>query len=309
MTVRNSTPLIALDGLVLDTETTGLDPAVARIVEIGAVGLAGGRVQPADTLHALVRPGAPVPAAATAIHGIDDARVADAPTFAAVWPKLRERIGASVVVGHNLGFDLAVLRRECERAKLPFDMPRALDTRLLAQVVEPNLSGYTLEGLSAWLGIKPERRHSALGDAATTARIFTALVPRLRDSGVRTLGEAMRACRALSVVLDEQHRAGWEDTAQVPTASEGADALGRIDSYPYRHRVRDVMRSPAQFVDAGTPVGQALTRLMEQRISSLYVSPAAGGATRLPPALSPNATCCARSRDTAPRRSTCRYRC
>src|SRR5262245_57123136 len=110
MTVRNSTPLIALDGLVLDTETTGLDPAVARIVEIGAIALAGGRAQPADTLHALVRPGSPIPPAATAIHGIDDAKIADAPTFAAVWPKLRERIGASVVVGHNLGFDLAVLR-------------------------------------------------------------------------------------------------------------------------------------------------------------------------------------------------------
>lgn len=276
MNAVNSAPLMALDAFVLDTETTGLDPTTARIVEIGAIRLASGRMISGDTLYALVRPDTSIPAVATGIHGIDDAKVAGVPIFAEVWPKLRERIGVSVVVGHNLGFDLAVLRRECQRAHLPFDAPRALDTRLLAQVVEPNLAGYTLESLSAWLGIIPmEQRHSALGDATTTARIFMALVPRLRDVGVRTLGEATRACRALPGTLDEQHRAGWEDTAIAPSRSEAGGTLGRIDSYPYRHRVRDVMRSPAQFVKADTSLGQALSRLMDQRISSLYVRAAA----------------------------------
>ena len=47
--------------------------------------------------------------------------------------------------------------------------------------------------------------------------------------------------------------------------------LGRIDSYPYRHRVRDVMRAPAKFVDSDTPLNQAMKIMMDDRISSLFV--------------------------------------
>ena len=58
-----------------------------------------------------------------------------------------------------------MLKRECERAGLPWAAPRTLDTRLLAQVAEPHLGGYTLEHLASWLGVAVEGRHSALGDA------------------------------------------------------------------------------------------------------------------------------------------------
>jgi DNA polymerase-3 subunit epsilon/CBS domain-containing protein len=273
MIVRNSTPLIALDAVVLDTEATGLDPASARIVEIGAVRIVRGRVVPEDGFHCLVRPDTRIPPAATAIHGIDDARVADASPFAEVWPKLSEYIGGAIVIGHTFGFDLALFKRECERSKIQFVQPRTLDTRLLAQVAEPNLAGYTIEAVTTWLGIGLEGRHSALGDAITTARIFTALVPKLRAVGIRTLAEATRACSTLTSVLDEQHRAGWLEGAGGQARSESEQALARIDSYPYRHRVRDVMRSPARFVTADTPLRHAITLLMDERISSLYVQP------------------------------------
>ena len=132
-----------------------------------------------------------------------------------------------------------MLKSECERAGIPFRRPRTLDTRLLAQVAEPNLAEFTLEGLAAWLGIELAQRHSALGDALTTARIFTALVPKLRDGGIRTLGEAAQACRAMTDMLDEQHRAGWVEAVEAPAASDAERTLGRIDSYPYRHRIRE----------------------------------------------------------------------
>ena len=83
----------------------------------------------------------------------------------------------------------------------------------------------------------------------------------------------MQACRALTRVLDEQHRAGWVEPAEAPARAETERALARVDSYPYRHRVRDVMQSPAQFVAADTPLAAALTVLMDRRISSLYVRP------------------------------------
>jgi DNA polymerase-3 subunit epsilon/CBS domain-containing protein len=267
MVVPNATPLIALDAVVIDTETTGIDPADARIVEVAAVRIQGGQILDGTYSH-FVRPGIPIPKASTAIHHIDDSKVAGAPTFAEIWPELRKLIGSSIVIGHTIGFDLAVLKRECQRTGHTFEQPRVLDTRLLAEIAEPALADYTIESLAAWLGIEMTSRHSAAGDALATARIFSALVPKLRDGGIRTLAEATRACGTLIRVLDEQHRAGWVD------ASGRLDierTLDRIDSYPYRHRVRDVMHTPAKFVDSNTPLGQAIKKMSDDRISSLFV--------------------------------------
>ena len=272
----NSAQLISLDAVVIDTETTGLDPASARIVEIGAMRLVGGRVDPADSFQRIVRPDIPIPTASTAIHQIDEAAVANASRFAEVWPQLSDYIGDSVVVGHAIGFDLAVLKRECDRSRVRFRLPRTLDTRLLAQVAEPNLAGFSLEGLAYWLGVELAQRHSALGDSLTTARIFTALVPKLRDRGVRTLGEAAQACRAMTNVLDEQHRAGWVEPVESPDRMDAERTLDRIDSYPYRHRIREVMRTPPRFVTADTSLATALALLSAERISSLYIWPAKG---------------------------------
>ena len=272
MLVRNSTPLIALDAVVVDTETTGLDPAEARIVEIAAIRIVGGRLSD-ETFRSLVSPGVSIPPAATAIHHIDDAKVAGALRFADVWPALVDFIGRAVVIGHNIGFDLAVLDRECKRADLVYRHPRALDTRLLTEIIEPTLAAYTIESLATWLGIQSIERHSAKGDAITTARIFAALVPKLRDRGIRTVGEAILACRALTTVLEEQHHAGWVDTSVVPAVHDAERALARIDSYPYRHRIKDVMRAPAKFVSAETPLDKALKQMMAERVSSLFVRP------------------------------------
>jgi len=270
MAVSNATALIAIDALVIDTETTGLDPAKAWIVEFAGVRLVGGRIEEGATLHRLIRPGIPIPANTTAIHHIDDDKVADAPPFAAIWPDIAKAIGDNVVIGHTLGFDLAVLKRECERASQPFQQPSTLDVRLLAEVVQPNLANFTIEGLAAWLGIQIINRHSAAGDALTTAHIFTALVPKLRESRIRTVGEAIQACRNLTSVLDRQHRAGHL-AADAPARSDSEETLRRIDSYPYRHRIRDAMQPP-QFIRQGVSAGEALRRLVDQRISSVYVT-------------------------------------
>ncbi len=71
----------------------------------------------------LVRPDEPIPASSTRIHGIDDAAVAAANGFAGVWPAFSAFIGDHVVIGHTLGFDLAVLKRECDRAGARLEAP------------------------------------------------------------------------------------------------------------------------------------------------------------------------------------------
>jgi CBS domain-containing protein len=266
----SATPLIALDAVVIDTETTGLDPSRALIVEMAAVRISAGRL--AETsFRRLVRPGEPIPHSSTRIHGIDDAAVADAPDFAAAWPEFCAFAADAVVIGHAVGFDLAVIKRECERAGLPWRRPRTLDTRLLAEIAEPNLAGYTLESLAAWLGVEITDRHSARGDAFACAHVFLGLLPRLREGGIRTLAEAERACRALTEVLDQHHRAGWVEPVGAPAQVDTERTLRRIDSYAYRHRVRDIMRSPPEFVAGDVTVRDALARLMRLKISSLYV--------------------------------------
>jgi DNA polymerase-3 subunit epsilon/CBS domain-containing protein len=268
--VSNATPLIALDAVVIDTETTGLDPAKAWIVEIAAVRLTGGRLDTRASFRRLLRPGEPIPASATRIHGIDDAAVAAAPTFAAIWPELAAFLGNSIVIGHTLGFDLAILKRECERAGIAWVRPRSLCTRLLAEVTEPRLPSYALDDLAAWLELEITDRHTALGDATTCAQIFLALLPKLRAGNIRTLAEAERACLALTEVIDKHHRAGWIEPNAASARADAERVLDRIDSYPYRHRVREIMHVP-QFVAADQPLRAAIARMMSAQISSLFV--------------------------------------
>jgi CBS domain-containing protein len=241
---RGTTPLVALNAVVIDVETTGLDPRSARAIELAAVRLADGRLEAEDAFRRLIDPGEPIPRSATDIHGIDDAAVRGAPRFAQVWPELAAALGDAILIGHTVGFDLAVLSQECARASLAWVPPPALDTRLLAEIAEPELADYSPESLAAWLGLEIKDRHSALGDARAAGEIFQALVPRLRRRGIRTLAEAMRACRSLTRVLEQHHRAGWSETS---TPDETAEQGARIDSYPYRHRAAALM-SPARFI-------------------------------------------------------------
>lgn len=265
---NNATPLIALHAMVIDSETTGLDPAKARIIEFGAVPLNHGKLDEAKTTRLLIDPGIPIPEESTRIHKITDADVAAASRFAEAWPELSGLLAKPVVIGHTIGFDLAVLRHECTRAGIKWRAPRTLDTRLLAQVVQPHLSGYSIEHLAGWLGITVEGRHAAVSDAIVTAKIFLALIPKLREGNIRTLAEAEQACLALSNLLDDQHRAGWEEAVQSP-ASRAARTFARIDIYPYRHCVADVMSAPPKTILADEPLAAALKRMAVDKISSL----------------------------------------
>jgi DNA polymerase-3 subunit epsilon/CBS domain-containing protein len=275
--ISNATPLISLDAFVIDTETTGLEPANARIVEIGVVPLRAGTLAEGSSLRQLVNPGVPIPEEATNIHKIDETTVATAPAFVDAWPDIAAAMSGAILVGHTLGFDLAVLKRECARAGLPWTAPRTLDTQLLAQLAEPYLGGYTLEHLASWLGMAVEARHSALGDAVLTAKIFLALLPKLRGRNIRTLAEAEKACLALTGVLDEQHRAGWEQAVAAPE-TRAEVPLARIDPYPYRRRVADVMSAPVICIAGERTLGEALTRMAREKISSLLVAPAGAAA-------------------------------
>jgi len=264
----SATPLLALDAVAIDTETTSLDPNRARIVELGGIRIRAGRVAENERFRSLVDPGVPIPPTSTGIHGIDAARLKGAPDFSAAWKDFHAFVGDAAVIGHTIDYDLAVIGREARRAQAAFRVPRAIDIRILAEFARPDLPGFSLEQLAAWLDVNVEDRHSALGDAVMTARVFTKLVPLLRERGIRTFAEAEAACREFSEVIAQ--RGGWIPTG-VSAESEGERMLARLDAYPYRHRIGDVMSAPPFYIAEDATLAAAMNMLMQKRTSSVYV--------------------------------------
>ena len=207
-------PLEELPILVVDSETTGLDVAIVRIISLGAVRCHGHRLYPRINLDSLVNPGIPIPPRSTAVHGITDRMVAGAPDFAAGWPPLAEMIEGAVVVGHSIGFDLAILKAECDRYGLTWHTPPALDTALLYSALYPKEQDIGLESLATRFGVEIEGRHTALGDALVTAEVWVALMAQLIDRGVATYGAAREFSMGARVLLAQQRQAGWLPAAR-----------------------------------------------------------------------------------------------
>lgn len=273
----SSTPLVALSAIALDTETTGLDTSAARVIQIGGVRIDRGRLVEAGSLNRLVKPDVKIPPRTTEIHGLTDADVAGAPLFADIADTLEKWTGRSIWLGYAIGFDLAVLSREYERARRPWVQPRALDVRHLVQIVSPNIPDQGLETVAEWLGLDVEGRHTALGDAILTAKVYLALLPRLLERNIRTLAEAEAACRSLIERADGEHAAGWRAAVGPSEALRRSfGALARIDSFPYRHKVRDLMSAPAIAVPPDASLREVLRQLIDRQISSVLVEPEAG---------------------------------
>lgn len=191
---------------VFDTETTGLDPAGGdRIVAIGAVRVVNGRVLRQETFERLVHPQRPVPAASTAIHGITAEMLEGAPPIAEVLPAFARFAEDTVLVGHNVSFDLQFVKMAEPAAGVRLSQP-ALDTLLLHAALHPDHEDHTLEAIASRLGVSVVGRHTALGDALVTAEIFVALIALLRSRGMDTFAGAMAVSRRIYQARSEEER-------------------------------------------------------------------------------------------------------
>ena len=191
-----SVPLDRLSITVVDTETTGLDPDRGdEVIAIGAVRIVNGRILRQESFDSFVRPKREISEAARAIHGISDAMLRAEPPIEEVLPRLRKFIEDTVIVGHNVDFDMRFFAA-ASRTNGGVFANAVLDTLLLEHVLNPNQDDKSLEAIAARLGVQVTGRHTALGDALSAAEIFLALIPLLADRGIRTLGDAVAACRA-----------------------------------------------------------------------------------------------------------------
>ncbi|MGP9821913.1 exonuclease domain-containing protein [Salinarimonas sp. NSM] len=185
-------PLRALTFVVLDTETTGLDPARDALCSVAGVRIVNNRLMTGELFDVLVDPGRPIPAASSRVHGITDAMVAGAEPASVVLARFRAFVDEAVLVAHNAAFDLAFLERGEGAPGISFAGP-VLDTVLLGAHLFGTQESLTLDALAERFGvvIPPEARHTALGDARATAQVLLGLIPLLEADGVRTLRDAL----------------------------------------------------------------------------------------------------------------------
>jgi DNA polymerase-3 subunit epsilon len=164
--------------IVLDTETTGLDPGDGhRVIEIGCVELFD-HVPTGISFQRYLHPEMPVPLESQRVHGLTDEFLADKPRFAAVAAEFVDFLGDAPLVIHNASFDLKFLNAEFARLGIaPISIARAIDTIDIAKSKVPG-ARYSLDELCRRFGIDLSGRskHGALLDAELTARVYLELV-------------------------------------------------------------------------------------------------------------------------------------
>lgn len=163
--------------IVLDTETTGLDPAAGhKVIEIGCVELLN-RVPTGEVFHCYINPERDIPPDSEAIHGITDAMVADKPVFAEIAEDMLSFIAEDPLVIHNASFDLGFLNAELAAVgQRHIPSSRGIDTVRIARKKFPG-SPANLDALCKRFNIDNSKRtkHGALLDAELLAEVYVEL--------------------------------------------------------------------------------------------------------------------------------------
>src|SRR3954462_6791333 len=164
--------------IVLDTETTGLDPLRGdRLVEIGCIEIFN-RMPTGQTFHRHINPERDMPVDAFAVHGLSSQFLADKPVFANVVDEFLDFIADAPLVIHNASFDISFINSELDRIKRPpIGRDRLVDTLLLARRKDPGASHRPADLCSRY-AIDNSRRtkHGALLDAELLAEVYIDLI-------------------------------------------------------------------------------------------------------------------------------------
>jgi len=228
--------------IVLDTETTGLDPASGhRIIEIGCVELFNRRLTRRN-FHRYINPGRESDEAALEVHGLTSDFLADKPAFEAIAEEFLEFVAGAEIIIHNAPFDTAFLDAELARVrKGPFarHVGAITDSLVMAKERHPGRRN-NLDALCERYGISNAHRtlHGALLDGELLAEVYLAMT---RGQDALGMGEAEGAPGAVG--------AGHEDAGPLETFILAASA----DEAAAHGRVLEAIAKESR----GTPVWQA----------------------------------------------------
>ena len=193
-TWRDETSIDRVRFVVLDSETTGLNPRTDRLITLGAVSVQGGEIRLDEAFDALIAVDHNTPA--VTVHGVtrdESQRGAQEPV---ALERFLDYLADGVIVGHHIGHDIGTLDAGYER-HWGFQLSnRSLDTMDLTLHLErdgaladfPRIRHFTLDALCEMFGVVPHDRHTASGDAFMTAQVFLRLLRLAWKHDRRTLG-------------------------------------------------------------------------------------------------------------------------
>jgi DNA polymerase-3 subunit epsilon len=185
--------------VVVDLETTGLDPMLDEIISFAEIPVRDGRVRPAELVSTLVRPRRAPPAAGIRIHGLRESDLLGQPRLEERIDLIADALAASVLVAHCAWIETRFLGDALAEHGRTLDGP-VIDTMRLGEAVLTRRGiecpeSPSLEFLARSLGLPVHRPHHADGDALTTAQVFIALASLLDRERDPTIGELARAER------------------------------------------------------------------------------------------------------------------
>lgn len=164
----------------LDCESTGLEPKQDRIIEIAAARFTFDRVlQEKETL---VNPGCPIPETSQEIHKISQEMIEGKPPIAEVLPEFLKMIEGHVLIGHGIGFDIALIAAEAKRHQIPTDIEKQpfLDTLRMARLYGESPVN-SLQQLRQHFNIEPQGAHRAMSDVLVNIEVFKYLAKAYRS--------------------------------------------------------------------------------------------------------------------------------
>ena len=188
--------------VVLDSETTGLDPRKDRLITIGAVAVIGAEIHLDDEFDALLE--VSYNSSAVTVHGVTRQESLSGVAEPEALERFLGYLKDGVIVGHHIGYDVATLNAGYQRHWGFSLQNRSLDTMDLALNLERDgafpgsdaFSDFSLDGLCSLFGVIPHDRHTASGDAFMTAQVFLRLLRLASRHGRSTLGKLMEPFQA-----------------------------------------------------------------------------------------------------------------
>jgi ATP-dependent DNA helicase DinG len=186
----------------LDLETTGLDPRVDEVIELGALFVENGRV--VDKYVQFFSASRPLPLTIRRLTGIEDGMLADMPRLGVKVPELRRKLAGWTVVAHNASFEKGFLPDLLGPIRAP-----VLDSCELMHYLHPELPSHSLEFLLRWAGKGPRSRHRAMTDCeATHAVLLHAMEGCVRDGRAEDLADLLETLDARAALRLAQIEAG-----------------------------------------------------------------------------------------------------
>ena len=224
---------------VIDLETTGLDSKSDAIIEVAAIKFDKDGVD--RTFQSFVNPGRKIPRFIEDLTGISEQDVQSAPRIDDLNPQLQDFIGDSVLIGHNIGFDVGFL----EESGLKWDGP-SFDTLDMSYILHPTQLDYSLTGLSLFLDLDISNAHRAMADCENTMSLFKNLLSQLRNIKLQTLVQinnlaakgTWTALPILQMLLAERLASDKANSNETPSATSVNQISGPMSTSTVNSHLR-----------------------------------------------------------------------